>query len=128
MATVMLAEPLAKSAVGVKVLRRTFPKPVSALRVPPVTVTSAKEKLVPGSSVNVKQMRLVSPVFKLEAEEVITTLGDVVSTGYKMLSATLTLPKVTLLPGTLFKVLPLRLIAADGIEIPLASSCPARMV
>ena len=124
----MLAEPLAKLAVGVKVLRRTLPKPVSALRVPPVTVTSAKEKLVPGSSVNVKQMRLVSPVFKLEAEEVMTTLGAVVSTGYKMLSATLTLPKVTLLPSTLFNVLPLRVRAADGIEMPLASSCPARMV
>ena len=124
----MLAEPLAKLAVGVKVLRRTLPKPVSALRVPPVTVTSVNVKLVSGSSVNVKQIRRVSPAFKLKAEEVMTTLGAVVSTGYKMLSATLALPKVRLLPGSLFNVLPLRVMAADGIEMPLASSCAARMV
>ena len=77
---------------------------------------------------NVKQIRLDSPTFKLEAEEVISTLGAVVSTGYKMLSATLAFPKVTLLPGTFFKVLPLRERAADGIEMPLASSCPSKMV
>ena len=124
----MLAVPLAKLGVGVKVLRRTVPSPVSALKVPPVTVISAKEKLVSGSSENVKQIKLVSPLFKLAAEEVMTTLGAVVSTGYKKLSATLALPSVTLLPGTLFKVLPLSVSAAEGMAMPLASSCPARMV
>ena len=65
---------------------------------------------------------------RLAAEEVMTTVGAVVSTGYKMLSATLALPSATLLPGTLFKVLPLRVRAADGMAMPLASSCPAKMV
>ena len=124
----MLALPLAKLGVGVKVLRRTLPSPVSALKVPPETVMSESVKLVPGSSENVKLMSEVSPLLKLATAEVMTTLGAVVSTGYKMLSATLALPKVRLLPGTLFNVLPLRVMAADGIEMPLASSCPARMV
>ena len=77
----MLAVPLAKLGVGVKVLRRTVPRPVSALKVPPVTVTSDKVKLVSGSSENVKQIRLVSPLFKLATDELMTTLGAVVSTG-----------------------------------------------
>ena len=76
----MLALPLAKLAVGVKVLRRTVPRPVSALNVPPLTVTSAKVKLMPGSSLKVKEITLVSPAFKLATEEVMVTLGAVVST------------------------------------------------
>ena len=124
----MLTVPLDKLAVGVKVLRRTVPSPVSALKVPPETVMSESVKLVPGSSENVKQIKVVSPLFKLATAEVMTTLGAVVSTGYKMLSATLALPKVRLLPGTLFKVLPLSVRAAEGTAIPLASSCPAKMV
>ena len=124
----MLAVPLAKLGVGVKVLRRTVPRPVSALNVPPVTVMSKSVKLVPGSSENVKLMSEVSPLFKLATAEVMTTLGAVVSTGYKMLSAALALPKLRLLPGTLFKVLPLSVRAAEGIAMPLASSCPAKMV
>ena len=91
MATVMLAVPLAKLAVGVKVLRRTVPRPVSALNVPPVTVTSDIAKLVPGSSVKVKQMTLVSSAFKLALEDVMATLGAVVSTAYSGLSATASL-------------------------------------
>ena len=76
----MLALPLAKLAVGVKVLRRTVPRPVSALNVPPLTVTSAKVKLMPGSSLKVKEITLVSPAFKLATDEVTITLGAMVST------------------------------------------------
>ena len=124
----MLAVPLSKLGVGVKVLRRTSPSPVSALKVPPETVMSASVKLVPGSSENAKLMSEVSSLFKLATAEVMTTLGAEVSTGYKMLSATLALPNVRLLPSTLFKVLPLSVRATEGMPMPLASSCPAKMV
>ena len=87
MATEMLAVTLAKLAVGVNVLRLTVPRPVSAFNVPPVTETSDIVKLVPGSSVKVKSMTLVSSVFKLALEDVMATLGAVVSTAYCALSA-----------------------------------------
>ena len=124
----MLAVPLATLLLGVKMLRRTVPRPVSALKVPPVTVTSVMPKLVPGSSENVKQTRLVSPLFKVESADVMTTLGAVVSTAYKMLSVAMVLVSVTALPAWLLSVLPFSVRAVKGMAMPLASSCPDKMV
>ena len=52
----MLAVPLDKLAVGVKVAVRVSPVPAKLLSVPLVIATSPREKLVPMSSLNVKLM------------------------------------------------------------------------
>ena len=79
----MLAVPLARLVVGVKIADLVRPEPLMALKVPPVTAKSPatpfQAKLEPGSSVNVKVMTAVSPDFKVDTSEVIVTLGARVS-------------------------------------------------
>ena len=79
----MLAEPLAKLAVGVNVPVRVGPVPLIALKVPPEIVRSPVvpflPKLVPGSSEKVKVMFAVSPTFRVATLEVIATVGARVS-------------------------------------------------
>ena len=79
----MLAEPLAKLAIGVNVPVRVRPVPLIALKVPPEMVRSPvvpfQVKLVLGSSENVKVMFAVSPTFRVAISEVILTVGASVS-------------------------------------------------
>ena len=81
--TVIFAVPLARLVVGVKVADLVSPDPLSIPNVPPVTTKSpavpSQAKLEPGSSVKVKVMAAVSPIFKVETLEVIVTLGASVS-------------------------------------------------
>ena len=82
-ATVILAVPLAKFAVGVKTAVRVIPVPLMALRVAPETnrspVVPFHVKLEPGSSVNVKVMAAVSLIFKVVTSEEMVTDGERVS-------------------------------------------------
>ena len=79
----MLAEPLDKLAVGVKVAVREKPVPLIALKVPPEIVRSPavpfQTKLVPGSSEKVNVMVAVSPTLSADTFEVIATVGATVS-------------------------------------------------
>ena len=79
----MLAEPLAKLAVGVNVAVRVSPVPLIAPRVPPEMFRSPlvpfQAKLVPGSSEKVKVIVAVSPTFSTVMFEVIATVGASVS-------------------------------------------------
>jgi hypothetical protein len=81
--TVMLAEPLERLAVGVKVAVLVSPVPLIAPSVPPEMVRSPvvpfQAKLVPGSSEKVNVMSAVSPTFSAAIFEVIATLGASVS-------------------------------------------------
>ena len=83
-ATVMLALPEAKLAVGVKVAVRVRPLPLIAPSVPPVTTTSPAVpfhvKVPPGSSLKVKVMVAVSPALSVALLLVIVSVGAVVST------------------------------------------------
>ena len=54
LATVMLALPLARLAVGVNVAVRVRPLPLRVPKVPPVVTTSASTKLVVGSALKLK--------------------------------------------------------------------------
>ena len=79
----MLAEPLDKLAVGVKVAVRDKPVPLMAPKAPPETVRSPavpfQAKLVPGSSEKEKVMVAVSLTFSAATFEVIATVGASVS-------------------------------------------------
>jgi hypothetical protein len=79
----MLAEPLERLAVGVKVAVLVSPVPLIAPSVPPEMVRSPvvpfQAKLVPGSSENVKVMFAVSPTFSAATLDVIATVGASVS-------------------------------------------------
>ena len=79
----MLAEPLDKLAVGVKVAVRVRPVPLIAPSVPPEMVRSPvvpfQAKLIPGSSEKVKAIVAVSPIFSAATFEVIATVGTSVS-------------------------------------------------
>ena len=79
MATVMLALPLARLAVGVKRAVRVRPVPLIAPRVPPAITRSpelpSQAKLVPGSSENVKVILAVSPAFSAFVLAVMATVG-----------------------------------------------------
>ena len=79
----MLAEPLDKLAVGVKVAVRDNPVPLIALKFPPDTAKSPavpfQAKLVSGSSEKVNVMVAVSPIFNVASFEVIATVGARVS-------------------------------------------------
>ena len=70
-------------AVGVNVAVRVRPEPSMAERVPPTSVRSpavpSQEKEVPGSSVNVKVIVVLSPAFRTLAALLIKRLGEVVS-------------------------------------------------
>src|SRR4051812_5807136 len=96
----MLALPAAVPAVGVKVAVRVRPDdPEIALRAPPATTTSPDEpsqmKLEPGSSLKVKVMAAVSPIFNCDTSLVIASVGARVS----MLMAGL-VPAPPTLPAT----------------------------
>ena len=75
----MLAEPLFVPGVGVKVAVRTKPEPEIAPSVPPVTTTSPdvpfQVKVEFGSSVKVKVMVAVSPIFSCDTSLVIISDG-----------------------------------------------------
>jgi len=79
----MLAETLAKLAVGVNVPVRVKPVPLIELKVPPEIVRSpaapSHAKLVPGSSEKVKVIVAVSPTFSVATLDVIATVGASVS-------------------------------------------------
>ena len=79
----MLAEPLDKLAVGVKIAVRLSPEPLMAPKVPPETVRSPaapfQTKLVPGSSENVNVMVAVSPTLSADTFVVFATFGATVS-------------------------------------------------
>ena len=79
----MLAEPLDKLAVGVKVAVRDKPVPLMAPKAPPETVRSPavpfQVKLVPGSSENVNVIVAVSPTFSVATLDVIATVVASVS-------------------------------------------------
>ena len=81
--TVMLALPLAKLLLGVNVADLLRPLPLMAPKMPPVTTISPalpfQLKLLPGSSVNVKVMVAVSPIFKALLLDAIATEGAKVS-------------------------------------------------
>ena len=83
MATVMLALPLARLAVGVKMEVRVRPVPLMALKVPPVTRRSPElpfqAKLVPGFSENVNVMLAVSPALSTATLLAMLTVGAKVS-------------------------------------------------
>ena len=79
----MVAEPLDKLALGVKVAVRVSPVPLMAPKVPPEIVRSPavpfQAKLVPGSSEKVNVMAAVSPTFNVDTLDVIATVGASVS-------------------------------------------------
>ena len=79
----MLAVPDATFGVGVNVAVRRVPVPMTLPNVPPLTLTSpafeAHVKLLPGSSLKVKVMVAVSPVFKVAVLEVMANDGAKVS-------------------------------------------------
>ena len=79
----MLAEPLDKLAVGVKVAVRDNPVPLIALKVPPDIVKSpavpSQAKLVPGSSDKLNVMVAVSPTFSADTLDAMMTVGASVS-------------------------------------------------
>ena len=78
--TVMLAEPAAKLAVGVKVAVRTKPLLLTVPSVPPKTTMSALLKLLPGSSLKLKLMSAVSPALTADLLLLRVTVAAVVST------------------------------------------------
>jgi hypothetical protein len=79
----MLAVPLAKLGVDVKVPDLVRPEPLMALSVPPETSKSpsvpSQLKLDSGSSENVNVMTAVSPDLRVDTSDVIVTLGANVS-------------------------------------------------
>ena len=79
----MLAEPVDKLAVGVKVAVRDNHVPLIALKFPPDTAKSPavpfQVKLVPGSSENVNVIVAFSPTFSAVTFELIVTVGAIVS-------------------------------------------------
>ena len=78
LATVMLALPEAKLAVGVKVAVRVRPVPLIALKVPPVVTMSLSAKPT-GVSLNVKVIVAVSPALRVLTLLVIAKVGAKVS-------------------------------------------------
>jgi hypothetical protein len=75
----MLAEPVARPAVGVKVAVRVRPVPVMPLSVPPPTTKSLPVKLAPGSSLKVKVMVAVWPAFTAPTLLLMASVGGSVS-------------------------------------------------
>ena len=78
LATVMLALPEARLAVGVKVAVRVRPVPLIAPNVPPVVTMSASTKPT-GASLKVKVIVAVSPALTALALLVIANVGARVS-------------------------------------------------
>ena len=104
-------------AVGVKFAVRVKPAPVSPLSVPPVTTTSLRVKLVPGSSLNVKVIGAVPSALAMVAVVLIATVGRMVSTA----TVTVLSPSEpsTLLTLRLFWNVPL---ATFRLTLPLVSA------
>ena len=75
----MLALPLARPAVGVKVAVRVNPVPLIAPKLPLLTTTSPNTKLLPGSSLKVKVIVAVSPTLTVLTLLVIASVGASVS-------------------------------------------------
>ena len=96
MATAMLALPLARLAVGVKMEVRVRPVPLMALKVPPVTTRSPElpshAKLVPGFSEKVNVMLAVSPALSAVKLLAMLTVGAKVS--IEMLGVVPALPEL----------------------------------
>jgi hypothetical protein len=124
----MLAVPDARFGLGVNVAVLRVPVPLRLPNVPPLTLTSpafeAHVKLLPGSSLKVKVMVAVSPVFKVAVLEVMAKLGAVVSTKYLTLSATATEVMVASLPLASLMVELFRLSALIAMATPVLSFCP----
>ena len=78
LATVMLAVPEARLAVGVKVAVRVRPEPLMALSVPPVVTISASTKPT-GVSLKVNVIVAVSPAVRAVALLVMARVGARVS-------------------------------------------------
>ena len=80
----MLALPLAKLAVGVKMAVRVSPVPLIALKVPLLSAMSpalpSHTKVLPGSSENENVMLAVWPINKFDLLLEMLTEGAVVST------------------------------------------------
>ena len=76
-ATMMLALRLPVLAVGVNVAVRVRPEPLKPERVPPFTVTSEAEKLLPGSWLKVKVMVADSPDLIADLLLLICSVGAV---------------------------------------------------
>ena len=123
--TVMLALPDRTLLVGVKVAVRRSPVPLMLPKVPPLTMTSPAladhTKLLPGSSLKVKDMTAVSPAFSAATSLVLLTEGAVVSTKYFELSATATEESTLLLPAGSLSVAPFRVSALSAMATPSVS-------
>ena len=78
LATVMLALPEAKLAVGVKVAERVRPVPLIEPNVPPVVTMSASTKPT-GASLKVQVTAEVSPAFRVLTLLVMVSVGAKVS-------------------------------------------------
>ena len=78
-ATVKLAWPAARSAVGVKVAVHVSPLRLSSPRLPPVVRMSEKSKLLPGSSLKLKVMAAEVPFVTTALLLVMTSAGARVS-------------------------------------------------
>ena len=128
----ILAVPDTTFAVGVNVAVRVKPVPLMLPKVPPLTSTSpeldAHTKLLPGSSLNVKVMAAVSPVFKALTSEVMLTVGAVVSTKYSGLLATAMDVMTLVLPALSFRVAPFKVRAFNAMATPSVSFCSLAMV
>ncbi len=75
----MLALPDARSAVGVNVAVRVKPVPLNTPKLPLLMVRSLAAKLLPGSSLKVKVIVAVSPIFNVLTLLLIATVGKTVS-------------------------------------------------
>ena len=128
----MLAVPATTLLVGVKVAVRKSPVPLMLPKVPPLTMTSPAladhTKLLPGSSLKVKEMTAVSPAFSVATSLVMLSEGAVVSTKYFELSATATEEMTLLLPAASFNVAPFSVRALSAMATLSVSVCPLPMV
>ncbi len=113
-------------AAGVKVAVRVRPEPETAPRVPPVTTTSpelpSQVKAAPGSSLKVKVMVAVSPLFNCAISLVMATVGAVASmTTAKPADAGPTLPAASVTLAVMVCAPPLR------VEVAIDQAPPATM-
>ena len=79
LATVILALPDARSAVGVKMAVLVIPVPERAPSVPPAVTISPAINVVPGSSLKVKVIVAVSPTLTALLSLLIVSVGATVS-------------------------------------------------
>ena len=119
-ATAMLALPEARSAVGVKTAVRLRPVPLMAPSVPPETTTSpllpSQVKVSPGSSLKVKVIVAVSPIFRADLLLLMLKVGASVSMACAPSPARLA--SSTALPAASLKPLPTKLSATVPLATP----------